>query len=61
MAEQTTATNWPDSGSKERVAYDLMMFLVRSGVKSPEGDKRKFYLDFYAECLQATNGHRRVP
>lgn len=61
MAESVTVTNFPDSGSPSRVAYDMMTYMQRSGVKTPEGqDKRKFILDLYAECLDATNGRRRV-
>lgn len=60
MAGDVRVTNFPEPSAKERVAYDLMMFLMRSGVKSPDGDKRKFYLDLYAECIQATSGHRLV-
>ncbi|MFC5371391.1 hypothetical protein ACFPIF_02430 [Brevundimonas faecalis] len=61
MAEDVNVSNFPDSGSPARVAYDFMRYLNRSGVK-PEagGDMRKFLLDLYAECLDATNGYRKV-
>lgn len=59
MADDVRITNLPDSGSPARVAFDLLLFLNRSGVNAPAGqDRRAFVLDLYAECLNATAGHR---
>ena len=59
-SESVSVTNWPDSGSPERVAFDLMKWL-RNTVKTGETEAAKdAYLDLYAECLRATNGLRRI-
>lgn len=60
MADDIKVSNFPDSGSQARVAYDLMKYLVNSGVRSEDEaaeGKRKFYLDLYAECLRTTGGY----
>lgn len=59
MADQQSPSS--EAGSTARVAFDLMTYLQRSGVKTPEGqDKRKFVLDLYAECHTAARGRRDV-
>lgn len=59
MADSVNVANFPDSGSPARVAYDLMVYLQRSGVTTPQGqDKTTFVLNLYAECLKAANGYR---
>jgi len=61
MADSVNVANFPESGSPARVAFELMTYLQRSGVKTPEGqDKRKFVLDLYAECIDAAKGRRSV-
>jgi hypothetical protein len=60
MAEQDVRVrNLPDSGSPERVAYDLWRFMKGPFEKgeSKEAQKRQL-LDLYAECLEATRGFR---
>jgi phage protein D len=54
VADSVNVTNFPDSGSPERVALDLMKFL-----KNLKPESRQEWLDFYAECLDATRGRRR--
>jgi hypothetical protein len=59
MADQQPTSS--DAGSTARVAFDLMMYLQRSGVTTPQGqDKRKFVLDLFAECHTAARGRRDV-
>lgn len=57
MADSSTrVTNFPDSGSAERVAFDLM-----SRIAMHEGNRkltRDEALDLYADCLYATRGLR---
>lgn len=60
MADQSMrVTNFPDSGSPERVAYDLlkMVFSHEGRQKMPRDE----ILDLYAECLYATRGFRDQP
>jgi hypothetical protein len=58
MADQTVrVTNLPntDSGSPQRVAYDLLLIILRAN----EGRRTKdAVLDLYSECLQATLDRR---
>lgn len=51
MADQSVSvSNLPDSGSKQRVAFDLMARIVnREGIPSAE-EARAYYLKLYAEC-----------
>jgi hypothetical protein len=46
-AESVSVTNWPDSGSPERVAFDLMKYLRGTINVDPELTKDAF-LDLYA-------------
>jgi hypothetical protein len=48
-------TSFPDSGSPERVAFDLMKWLQNVEPKPKSKDE---WLDFYAQCLRATSGLR---
>lgn len=57
MADNTIAVqSLPDSGSQERVAFNLM-HQIRVGSPSSYADKDAI-LDLYAECLEATRGYR---
>lgn len=47
-----------ESSSKERVAFDLMSYIVSNG--HPINDKEDI-LDLYAECLIATMDRRVIP
>jgi hypothetical protein len=59
MAESVSVTNWPDSGSNERVAYDLCVWLIPSATQGQSfDDRKKQVLDLYVDCLNATRGHR---
>jgi hypothetical protein len=60
MADSSTnITNWPDSGSPERVAYDITKFLQQLLPKTSSNEERKnAFLDLYSECLHATRGYR---
>lgn len=58
MADSVSVTNFPDSGSPERVAYDLMKWV---GGADPKPQGRAGWLDLYAECLRATRGARPKP
>lgn len=57
MADTSTrVTNFPDSGSAERVAFDLMTRIaIHGGNKKMTRDEA---LDLYADCLYATSGQR---
>lgn len=63
MADDVKVTNWPEDGSKARVAFELMR-IVMNAEKQYENTNtgtrpdRKYLLDLYAECLTATKGHR---
>ena len=60
MTEQSNRiTNFPDSGSAQRVAYDLMTKILKHNHSSLE-NPREYLLDLYAECLSATNGRRSL-
>ncbi len=55
MADQVKISNFPDSGSAERVAYDLMNRIVgaevQGGHKVKPPELRNYYLSLYGECL----------
>lgn len=54
MADDVRVTNFPDSGSKERVALDLaskIAFAESGTVKT-----RAYWLDLYFECLSVASG-----
>lgn len=58
MADQSVRVeNFPDSGSKFRIAYTLMERIADAeyferGSKSPD-NPRKYYIDLYTECRRA--------
>lgn len=60
MSDAVRVTNLPDSGSPERVAYDLMTYISRNGHKRQNESVsiKDHVLDLYAECLRATQGGR---
>jgi hypothetical protein len=62
MADQDIRIrNMPDSGSQERVAYDLYMHLRPSARDGQSFDERKMQiLDLYADCLKVvkSGGYR---
>jgi hypothetical protein len=62
MADDVRVTNFPESGSRERVAYDLAnrVWGMEHLGKGPSPNARKEFLDLYAECLEASYGGRRV-
>lgn len=57
MADDMRITNFPDSGSKERVAFELME-IIFVGLKYPKDEQT--VLDTYARCLKATSGQRII-
>ncbi|WP_176400283.1 hypothetical protein [Sphingobium sp. Z007] len=56
MADTVNIDALPDSGSPERVAFDLLKYLA----KVTDDARRTKVLDQYAECLEATAGKRVV-
>jgi hypothetical protein len=59
MADTNTRiTGLPDSGSPQRVAFDLMVRIYNN-----EGGPldRRDTLDLYAQCLDAATGRRTPP
>ncbi|MCA3696499.1 hypothetical protein [Aquidulcibacter sp.] len=61
MAEETVKiSSLPPSSSKERVAYDLYIDVLRVEYKDGQKRSRKELLDLYAECLHATSGYREI-
>ncbi len=62
MADQTVhLTNIPDSGSPQRIAYELYVFL-RKASKGQDGEAfaamAERHLRLYEQCLSATKGER---
>lgn len=54
MADSVTVKNLPDSGSPERVAFDLMTRIANaetSKTGSSPAQPRDYHLDLYSECL----------
>jgi hypothetical protein len=60
MAEKVIVPVKTDSGSPERVAYDLFRDFVNAGLLVTDGDRVRNALDLYARCLRATRGYRPV-
>jgi hypothetical protein len=52
MTDKIAVTNLPDSGSSERVAFDLLKTI--SFKETDLTKDRSYYLDLYAECLHVT-------
>ena len=50
MVDKVDVQNWPEGGSKERVAFDLMEKI--SGRETDITRDRSYWLSLYAECLQ---------
>ena len=58
MTDSVSVSNFPDSGSPERVAFDLMVTI--SLKESGETKDRGYYLNLYEECLHvAQRGFRK--
>lgn len=59
MSDSVRITNLPDSGSTQRVAYDLMtrIWHFEGSVKMTRADA----LDLYAQCLDTVAGARSAP
>jgi hypothetical protein len=49
-----------DSGSPEKVAYDLCRMIANNEKLYQSAGNRQAILDLYAECLVATRGNRRI-
>jgi hypothetical protein len=58
MAESVSVTNWPDSGSAERVAYDMMKYFNGFIEEKDKPARKKAFLNLYVDCLNATKGIR---
>jgi hypothetical protein len=54
MADDVRITNLPDSGSPERVAYDLAFLILRTA--SPVDYSQTRVLDTFADCLKVVRG-----
>ncbi|MGA7953720.1 MAG: hypothetical protein WCA07_09400 [Gloeobacterales cyanobacterium] len=55
----TSPTKISDSGSPERVAYDLMLHITKT--ESPVDETppdREYWLTLYCQCLMAASGER---
>lgn len=50
-----------DSGSKERVAYDLMARIAGAETAGQRSLTRKQTLELYAQCLVAVHGGLEAP
>jgi hypothetical protein len=48
-----------DSNSKERVAFDLMVYIIRND-GSASFETKDTILDLFAECRFAAGGSRRI-
>jgi len=61
MSDDVRVTNWPSADTKEEVALQLLKLVARAEERPVLGDTdvldRKYILDLYAECLQATGGY----
>lgn len=57
MADDVRVTNLSDSGSRERVAYDLYRWLSNNLPKGKEGADRILQnLQLYSACLHTVQG-----
>ena len=55
----TAPTKISDSGSPERVAYDLMLHIAKTEPAVDEAPpNREYWLTLYCQCLKATSGER---
>lgn len=55
MTDAVRITNFPDSGSKERVALDLATKISPYDAYKPNPSRGE-WLELYAECLRVVNG-----
>jgi hypothetical protein len=53
MADSVSVSNMPDSGSKERVAYDLCRMII---IKE-QNYARAHVLELYAQCIRTVANH----
>lgn len=56
MADSVTVTNFPDSGSDARVAFDLAKIILTSSPTQGERYSQERVLDTYALCLKVVRG-----
>lgn len=57
MAAATTKIS--DSGSPQRVAYDLMLHIAKTEPPvNGSSPNREYWLTLYCQCLAATSGER---
>lgn len=57
MADQSIKVEG-DSGSRERVALDLMLYIRRTSADKGEGLTKQEIIDLYVDCLYATQFQR---
>lgn len=58
MSDRVSITNLPDSGSPERVAYDLMMAVARN---ENQEKTRDYFLNLYSETIHVVRtGNRKA-
>ena len=50
MADQVTVANMPDSGSKHRIALDLLIKIANREATPNAEEARQYYLKLYSEC-----------
>lgn len=62
MADSSTrVTNFPDSGSPARVAFDMTKYMIKLLPEArPSEDRIKDILDLYADCYDAASGYRKT-
>lgn len=61
MADKIEAKIDLEENAPARVAWEMTKYLAGQDGLRPKNESpetRKYYLDLYAECLQAANGHR---
>lgn len=56
--DSVRVSNMPDSGSAERVAFDLLGKVMYA--ENRDDADRAHILDLYAECLYAARGFRKT-
>lgn len=60
MADQSVSVSGPvqiESGSKERVAFDLMVKIDGYSQLKVEQKDEKYWLTLYSQCWKAASGH----
>lgn len=59
MAESVNVTNMPDSGSRARVAFDMLKHFSTFVPENLRGEQRlQWYFTLYEDCYNATGGSR---